>query len=109
MARREQATSRAGEWSGPGSNRRPPACKAGALPAELPARRCQRDYKLAACSVQTTAPVQNRLAGAMICLAELQPLLDRCRFHSEHHIREVGLAIRARIGAVLEPDRPVGE
>ena len=26
------------EWSGPGSNRRPPACKAGALPAELPPR-----------------------------------------------------------------------
>src|SRR4051812_17941707 len=26
------------EWSGPGSNRRPPGCKPGALPAELPPR-----------------------------------------------------------------------
>src|SRR4030095_5340938 len=25
-----------GRWSGPGSNRRPPGCKPGALPAELP-------------------------------------------------------------------------
>ena len=30
------------KWSGPGSNRRPPACKAGALPAELPPRRSTR-------------------------------------------------------------------
>jgi len=27
-----------GEWAVPGSNQRPPACKAGALPTELTAR-----------------------------------------------------------------------
>ena len=37
------------EWSGPGSNRRPPACKAGALPAELPPRRTARQKLTAKC------------------------------------------------------------
>jgi hypothetical protein len=30
------------QWSGPGSNRRPPGCKPGALPAELPPRGCAK-------------------------------------------------------------------
>jgi hypothetical protein len=33
------AISRLSEWAVPGSNQRPPACKAGALPAELTALR----------------------------------------------------------------------
>src|SRR5262249_292673 len=34
-------------WAGPGSNRRPPACKAGALPAELTARRSRKALETA--------------------------------------------------------------
>jgi hypothetical protein len=37
----------ADEWSQPGSNRRPPACKAGALPTELWPRRSQMVGRLA--------------------------------------------------------------
>ena len=39
LDRVEATRVRFGEWAVTGSNRRPPACKAGALPAELTARR----------------------------------------------------------------------
>ena len=50
------------EWSGRDSNPRPPGCKPGALPAELPPR---TSYKITGCAAG--APIRNRVVCTKVC------------------------------------------
>src|SRR5919197_5083076 len=53
-----------GEWAVPGSNQRPPACKAGALPTELTARRGQCCRRLSGEEIAARETALNRFAAA---------------------------------------------
>ena len=51
-------------WSQTGSNRRPPACKAGALPTELwPLRHAHRQHEVAACTPKALPKHLARVVG----------------------------------------------
>src|SRR3984893_4945690 len=65
-------------WTWPGSNRRPPACKAGALPAELHARTRSHPHSKAFAAVPHAHPSQNCHNCARTVPNKLQLTLCAC-------------------------------
>src|SRR5438093_10453017 len=91
------------EWSGRDSNPRPPGCKPGALPAELPPR---TSYKITGCAAG--APIRNRVVCTKVCtvLTPAAPAARRAEHHTPHAC-VIGLLVAApqRLGALPTPRR----
>ena len=110
-------------WTWPGSNRRPPACKAGALPAELHARTRSRPHSKAFAAVPHTHPSQNchsrartdvpnRFFISFVPLLLLQSVSVLLRIFPEHLRVSLPESLRANIsetGSVLLTNEQLGE
>ena len=86
---RSRASMGFSRWAVTGSNRRPPACKAGALPAELTARRVERSG-----FVERVEPKRDRACASQY---ELRKLI---RFGSERDSAAMSRPVRSLTGYI---------